>query len=123
MTNEPRKSLQIRPWRTWQERPKSPLPSELARLQLSLNSMVLSDQINSRIRSDMNFGTLKERNFTACVYPGLQLERNISYSGFPVYLGKIGTMNKVKRFARECRQLFANSPAGKPLAFVQFNVQ
>lgn len=112
MTDQPNKFLHIRPWQTWQKRPKRTLSPDLTRLQLSLNSMVLSDQINTKIRTNMKYGTLKERNFTACVYPGLILERNVKFCSFPTYLGKIGTMNKVKRFAKECRELFANSQNG-----------
>jgi hypothetical protein len=108
------KSLHIRPWlsKDCNQKRKSKR-SFLSKLKLSLDSMILSDQINSQIRSTMNFGNLTSRNFTACVYPGLILERNVVFPGFPTYLGKIGSMNKVKRFTNECKHLFSYNPKGK----------
>ena len=120
LTSQNRKSLPLRPWRSWETKAKKKLPVTLAKMQLSLNSMVLSDQLNSQIRSTMNFGNLRARNFSACVYPGLILERNVLFPNFPSYLGKIGTMNKVKRFTKECREIFAVSQNGKKYFSVFF---
>jgi hypothetical protein len=114
MTSSPGKSLQIRPWLSRDINLKrNSTPLNLAKLQLGLNSMIISDQINTQIRSSMNFSNLKIRNFTGCIYPGLLLERNAIFPSFPTYLGKIGSINKVKRFTRECKGLFANSSSGK----------
>ena len=84
--------------------------------------MILSDQLNTSIKKTMKFGNLVARNYTGCVYPGLILKRNVIYPGFPSYLGKIGSINKVKRFTKECRGLFANSATGKNKTIFNFRI-
>lgn len=113
MTQSSDKSLHIRPWRSFNNKVKKKTPKTLAKLQLSLNSMIISDQLNTQIKSTMKFGNLVARNFTGCIYPGLILKRNVSFPMFPSYLGKIGSINKMKRYTTECRALFANSQTGK----------
>lgn len=79
--------------------------------------MILSDHLNTTIKKTMKFGNLVARNYTGCVYPGLIMKRNVIFPGFPSYLGKIGSINKVKRFTKEVRALFSNNPTGKSKNF------
>lgn len=90
-----------------------PPSNDLNLMKLGLESQMMGDQFGKIISAQRNYKYLPNKNFNSCVYPGMLLRRNIVYPQFPMYLGKIGTMNKIKRVSIESRNFFMMNPPSK----------
>ena len=74
---------------------------DLHKIDRALNSTMKADQISTIIGKTSNYKLLNEVSFHSAIIPTISYRKNLSYTKFPSFFGKLSASNKRKRLVIE----------------------
>ena len=67
--------------------------------------MVVGDVLDRSIRKEQEWGLMPSYGFMTCVYAPEFISESLGYPAFPSWLGKFSSEKKVRRLAREFKDV------------------